>query len=427
MATIGLKALLNEAGLSLEEILNVSKEEFQGWAKVACKSNVLRRASIYNEWKTFRNETSGDIRNLQSLCEQAGATMREVVTMSSEDFRELTKVMNVGGITQHTLLFQEKKRLHEAMRGSESNGMIALAAVGPMLDIATAPKKLDLDSIIAAASKGEQVVSPEHHHPDARNDESSSEVRGMARSISDDSRQNGSLNPEDTSGLANRVIPTQDENSLLNDVLMSSHNIDPSGNGQLSLEFVWQLANTQKRAANFLSENQVIFPGGSNIGSRRYIKFVQSFRSLYMVSSDEDREVLAGLLVLVGQTRGYRFLRRDVATGELMGMSDELAKQHTMDILLPPKQTRAKKDKYAALSRDTKYPRGQTKFTEEEDNLIRTYVMTSQEQPFTSWARLADRMPQYKSKQIRDRWINHLNPSIDHSPFSDEDVSLIVI
>lgn len=413
---MSLRALVSEAGLSLEEILNVSNDEFQEWAKVACKSNVVARASVYNEWRAFRNEQyQGDITSLQALCEQAGATMTEIVTLSSEDFRHLTKVLNVNGITQHTLLFQEKKRLLDSMRGDQ-RGMMALAAVGPMLDIAaTTPKKAEA---AAMSAHGEQIVSPEQYQTDTRNDDNSRDLRGMG-AVADDSRQQGVgfLNREETA-LLNQVVTSHDENSLLNDVLMSSHNIDPAGNGQLSLEFVWQLANTQKRAADFIPENQVVFTGRPTMGSRRYIKFVESFRSLFMVSNQEDREVLAGLLVLVAQTRGYRFVRR-TTVGELVPTSDAFAKEKTIEILLPPPKLRTTNVMGGCL----KYPRGQTKFTAEEDELIKTYVMTSTEQPFTSWARLAERLPQYKSKQIRDRWINHLNPNIDHSAFSPEDVS----
>jgi hypothetical protein len=48
-------------------------------------------------------------------------------------------------------------------------------------------------------------------------------------------------------------------------------------------------------------------------------------------------------------------------------------------------------------------------------------VTTSTEQPFTRWSDLAQRLPGRVGKQIRDRWVNHLNPAINHLPFSRED------
>lgn len=48
-------------------------------------------------------------------------------------------------------------------------------------------------------------------------------------------------------------------------------------------------------------------------------------------------------------------------------------------------------------------------------------VTTSSEQPFTRWSDLAQRLPGRVGKQIRDRWVNHLNPAINHLPFSRED------
>ena len=114
-----LETLANDAGLSLEEIKDSTFEEFHAWSKIACKDNVVLRASVFQEWKNLRNENHVEITSLQALCEQAGTTMQEVATMSSQDFRELTKVLNVNSIAQHTLLFQEKKRLSEDIYGSK--------------------------------------------------------------------------------------------------------------------------------------------------------------------------------------------------------------------------------------------------------------------------------------------------------------------
>jgi hypothetical protein len=54
-------------------------------------------------------------------------------------------------------------------------------------------------------------------------------------------------------------------------------------------------------------------------------------------------------------------------------------------------------------------------------------VSTSTEQPFTRWSDLAQRLPGRVGKQIRDRWVNHLNPNINHLPFSREDVSSLCV
>jgi hypothetical protein len=48
-------------------------------------------------------------------------------------------------------------------------------------------------------------------------------------------------------------------------------------------------------------------------------------------------------------------------------------------------------------------------------------VNNSVEDPFTRWSDLAQQLPGRVGKQVRDRWVNHLNPSINHLPFSKED------
>eukprot|EP00584_Thalassiosira_punctigera_P000729 CAMPEP_0172532220 /NCGR_PEP_ID=MMETSP1067-20121228/5351_1 /TAXON_ID=265564 ORGANISM="Thalassiosira punctigera, Strain Tpunct2005C2" /NCGR_SAMPLE_ID=MMETSP1067 /ASSEMBLY_ACC=CAM_ASM_000444 /LENGTH=1090 /DNA_ID=CAMNT_0013316707 /DNA_START=376 /DNA_END=3648 /DNA_ORIENTATION=- len=46
---------------------------------------------------------------------------------------------------------------------------------------------------------------------------------------------------------------------------------------------------------------------------------------------------------------------------------------------------------------------------------------SDQHPPFTQWADLAPQLPGRTGKQIRDRWVNYLNPAINHLPFSRED------
>jgi hypothetical protein len=60
-----------------------------------------------------------------------------------------------------------------------------------------------------------------------------------------------------------------------------------------------------------------------------------------------------------------------------------------------------------------------------EDAIVVEAVTTSTEQPFTRWSDLAQRLPGRVGKQIRDRWVNHLNPNINHMPFSREDDLLL--
>ncbi len=58
---------------------------------------------------------------------------------------------------------------------------------------------------------------------------------------------------------------------------------------------------------------------------------------------------------------------------------------------------------------------------EEEDAIVLRVIATSSEHPFTQWADLAPLLPGRSGKQIRDRWVNYLNPAINHLPFSRED------
>jgi hypothetical protein len=64
-------------------------------------------------------------------------------------------------------------------------------------------------------------------------------------------------------------------------------------------------------------------------------------------------------------------------------------------------------------------------WTDEEDAVVVEAVQNSIEDPFTRWSDLAQRLPGRVGKQVRDRWVNHLNPAINHLPFSREDVSIL--
>jgi hypothetical protein len=64
-------------------------------------------------------------------------------------------------------------------------------------------------------------------------------------------------------------------------------------------------------------------------------------------------------------------------------------------------------------------------WTDHEDAIVIDAVGTSTEQPFTRWSDLAQQLPGRVGKQIRDRWVNHLNPNINHLPFAREDDLLL--
>ena len=65
-------------------------------------------------------------------------------------------------------------------------------------------------------------------------------------------------------------------------------------------------------------------------------------------------------------------------------------------------------------------------WTEEEDAaVIRAVESAGGDGNFTRWSQLALRLPGRVGKQVRDRWVNHLNPNINHLPFSREDDLLL--
>eukprot|EP01082_Thalassiosira_pseudonana_P014267 g12814.t1 g12814 contig7:202948-203683(+) len=60
-------------------------------------------------------------------------------------------------------------------------------------------------------------------------------------------------------------------------------------------------------------------------------------------------------------------------------------------------------------------------WTDAEDRFVMDAVTNSIEEPFTRWSDLAQQLPGRVGKQVRDRWVNHLNPAINHLPFNKED------
>lgn len=57
----------------------------------------------------------------------------------------------------------------------------------------------------------------------------------------------------------------------------------------------------------------------------------------------------------------------------------------------------------------------------DEDEIVRDAVTSSRTLNFNAWTSLVPILPGRKGKQIRDRWVNHLNPMLLHTPFDEED------
>ena len=65
------------------------------------------------------------------------------------------------------------------------------------------------------------------------------------------------------------------------------------------------------------------------------------------------------------------------------------------------------------------------RWSAQEDATIIEAVTESPSQPFTRWSDLAQQLPGRVGKQIRDRWVNQLDPNINHLPFSRADDLLL--
>jgi len=61
-------------------------------------------------------------------------------------------------------------------------------------------------------------------------------------------------------------------------------------------------------------------------------------------------------------------------------------------------------------------------WTDEEDNIIRSCI----ERKVVKWSEIAERIPGRIGKQCRERWFNHLDPSIDHSAWTEEEEKVLV-
>ena len=64
-----------------------------------------------------------------------------------------------------------------------------------------------------------------------------------------------------------------------------------------------------------------------------------------------------------------------------------------------------------------------SKFTEEEDQIIRAFV--SKNGP-KSWKKAQPLLPGRTPRQIRERWVNYLSPEVSHEPWTKEEDDLIL-
>jgi hypothetical protein len=62
------------------------------------------------------------------------------------------------------------------------------------------------------------------------------------------------------------------------------------------------------------------------------------------------------------------------------------------------------------------------KFTAAEDDLIRQVMKTSGDQP---WATIAEQIPGRTARQVRERWINYLDPTVNTNPWTTEEETLL--
>ena len=108
-----------------------------------------------------------------------------------------------------------------------------------------------------------------------------------------------------------------------------------------------------------------------------------------------------------------RFLQKDMNSKTWVDIGVEKSREKTSQAL----RENARDER--TLKPGTGTRKGQ--WSEEEDTFVLKVIAVSPVQPFTQWKNLAALLPGRSGKQIRDRWINHLNPSINHLPFSQED------
>lgn len=60
-------------------------------------------------------------------------------------------------------------------------------------------------------------------------------------------------------------------------------------------------------------------------------------------------------------------------------------------------------------------------WSKQEDSIIITCIKNN----ITKWSDIAGCLPGRSGKQCRDRWVNHLNPDINKSAWTDRDDALL--
>jgi len=130
-------------------------------------------------------------------------------------------------------------------------------------------------------------------------------------------------------------------------------------------------------------------------------------------------------------TESGMVLTRDQAPGIGWPHNEDLALQEVMSRHKSPinwdivaKEMNFGRSARECHDRWTRYLKAGTRkgqWREEEDAIVLRVIATNEEHPFTQWADLAPMLPGRSGKQIRDRWVNYLNPAINHLPFSRED------
>ena len=159
-------------------------------------------------------------------------------------------------------------------------------------------------------------------------------------------------------------------------------------------------------------------PGGiinSHPGNEQYRSMVDSKKRVY-VTARYKREKRLIATSIVEQIRSMdppgRFLQKDMNSKTWVDIGVEKSREKTIKAL-----------RKNARDVRTLKPAGTRKgqWSEEEDAFVLKVIAVSPKQPFVQWTDLAALLPGKSGKQIRDRWINYLNPSINHLPFSRED------
>lgn len=75
------------------------------------------------------------------------------------------------------------------------------------------------------------------------------------------------------------------------------------------------------------------------------------------------------------------------------------------------------------MPRGSRKKRVLNKFTKEEDVRLTRLMI---ENPKYNWEEVAEIMKTKSARQLKDRWQNYLDPSLDRSPFSEEEDAIIL-